>query len=67
MGVEKSRRIEIDDFRKKSPKENFGSVFDSQTKEWRKFHNKELQQTLFERPNIMREFSKRKLRWAGYT
>ena len=52
-------------FERKVLRKIFGPIYDRQTREWRKLHNVELQ-GLFQRPNIVREITKRKLSWAGH-
>ena len=52
-------------FERKVLRTIFGPIFDRQSNEWRKLHNVELQR-LFERPNIVRQITKRKLSWAGH-
>lgn len=47
-------------FERKVLRKIFGPIYDRQTSEWRKLHNVELQ-GLFQRPNIVREITKRKL------
>ncbi|VVC32210.1 Hypothetical protein CINCED_3A014313 [Cinara cedri] len=43
----------------------YGPCFDTNIGEWRKRHNKELDE-LFERPNIANEIKKRRLTWAAH-
>jgi len=49
-------------FERKVLQKIYGPVFDSQTNEWGKLHNEELQ-NLFQRANIVREIVKRRLSW----
>jgi len=53
-------------FERKVRRKIYGPVFDSQTNEWRKLHNNEELQRLFQKPNIVREIAKRRLSWAGH-
>jgi hypothetical protein len=43
----------------------FGPKRDEVTGEWRKLHNKELNE-LYYLPNIVRVVKSRRMRWAGY-
>jgi hypothetical protein len=46
-------------------KEQHGPVFDSETNVWRKLHNFELQMQ-FQRPDIVKEITKRRLVWGRH-
>ncbi|KAL4084186.1 hypothetical protein QTP88_028016 [Uroleucon formosanum] len=52
-------------FEKKVLKKIYGPVFDNQTNEWRKLHNYEIQMQ-FQRPDIIKEITKRRLMWGGH-
>lgn len=52
-------------FEQKVLRKVYGPVFDSQTNEWRKLHNEELQR-VFQRPNVVRKIAKRRLNWVGH-
>ena len=43
----------------------FGRNRDEVTREWKKLHNKELND-LYNSPNIVRAIKSRRMRWAGY-
>ena len=43
----------------------FGPIMDEVTKEWKKLHNKELND-LYSSPNIVRVIKSRRMRWAGH-
>ncbi|VVC30294.1 eIF3G, RNA recognition motif,RNA recognition motif domain,Eukaryotic translation initiation factor 3 [Cinara cedri] len=57
------RRIAV--FERKVLRRIYGAYFDVLTNEWRKLHNEELQ-SLFQRPDILKEIKKRRLVWAGH-
>ena len=43
----------------------FGPMMDEVTREWKKLHNKELND-LYSSPNIVRVIKSRKMRWTGH-
>jgi hypothetical protein len=51
-------------FERKVLRKIYGAVFDSETNEWRKLHNYELQMQ-FQRSDIVKEITKRRLMWVG--
>ncbi|VVC38751.1 Reverse transcriptase domain [Cinara cedri] len=57
------RRIAV--FERKVLRKIYGAYFDVLTNEWRKLHNEELQ-SLFQRPDILKEIKKRRLVWARH-
>ncbi|KAL4153967.1 hypothetical protein QTP88_001800 [Uroleucon formosanum] len=52
-------------FERKVLRKIYGPVFDNQTNEWRKLHNYEIQMQ-FQRPDIIKEITKRRLMWGGH-
>jgi hypothetical protein len=57
------RRMPV--FERKILRKIYGAYFDVLTNEWRKLHNDELQ-SLFQRPDVLKEIKKRWLVWAGH-
>ncbi|KAL4100807.1 hypothetical protein QTP88_020836 [Uroleucon formosanum] len=52
-------------FERKVLRKIYGPVFDNQRNEWRKLHNYEIQMQ-FQRPDIIKEITKRRLMWGGH-
>ncbi|XP_060846231.1 uncharacterized protein LOC132925892 [Rhopalosiphum padi] len=52
-------------FERKVLRKIYGPVFDNQINEWRKLHNYEIQMQ-FQRPDIIKEITKRRLMWGGH-
>ncbi|KAL4088534.1 hypothetical protein QTP88_023628 [Uroleucon formosanum] len=63
--LRKAEQMRLEVFERKILRRIFGPCKDDQTGEWRKRHNQELQ-NLFQRPDITKEISVRRLRWAGH-
>ncbi|KAL4084268.1 hypothetical protein QTP88_028093 [Uroleucon formosanum] len=63
--LRKAEQMRLEVFERKILRRVFGPCKDDQTGEWRKRHNQELQ-NLFQRPDITKEISVRRLRWAGH-
>ncbi|VVC44605.1 Reverse transcriptase domain [Cinara cedri] len=57
------RRIAV--FERKVLRKMYGAYYDVLANEWRKLHNEEVQ-SLFQRPDILKEIKKRRLVWAGH-
>jgi len=63
--LRKTEELRLAVFERKVPRKIYGAHFDAQTNEWRRLHNDELQ-SLFQRPNIIKEIKKRRLVWTGH-
>lgn len=63
--LRKSEKLRLVIFKRKILRKMYGPVIDSQTKEWKKLNNDEFQRQ-FQKPNIVKEISKKKLMWAGH-
>ncbi|KAL4096954.1 hypothetical protein QTP88_021820 [Uroleucon formosanum] len=63
--LRKAEQMMLEVFERKILRRIFGPCKDDQTGEWRKRHDQELQ-NLFQRPDITKEISVRRLRWAGH-
>ena len=63
LTLRKERRLRV--FENRVLRRTFGPKRDKVTREWRKLHNKELNE-LFSSPNIVRVIKSRKMRWAGH-
>jgi exonuclease III len=63
--LRKTEELRLAVFERKVLRKIYGAHFDAQTNEWRRLHNDELQ-SLFQRPNIIKEIKKRRLVWAGH-
>jgi len=63
MALRKAEQIRLEVFERRILRRIFGPCKDGQFGEWRKRHNQKLQ-GLFQRPNITKEISVRRLKWA---
>ncbi|VVC38393.1 Endonuclease/exonuclease/phosphatase,Reverse transcriptase domain, partial [Cinara cedri] len=63
--LRKAEETRIKVFEKRIQRKIYGPCFDTNIGEWRKRHNKELEE-LFQRPKIDNEIKKRRLTWAGH-
>jgi len=63
LTLRKERRLRV--FENRVLRRTFGPKRDKVTREWRKLHNKELNE-LFSSRNIVRVIKSRKMRWAGH-
>ena len=63
--MRKAEEQKLGVFERKVLRKMYVPVFDSGTNEWRKLHNDELKRQ-FQRPDIVKEITKRRLSWGGH-